>query len=89
VATDDHARAYAVAEKISAFYQAFPSYAAIIAKEGLEHPADLHLIGNWQEVLDGLAKYAEAGVPDLRIGIAAHDEVAERATREALVNHLG
>ena len=78
-----------VAKEISAFYQAFPSYAAVIEKEGLNHPADLHLIGSWQAILDGLAKYAEAGVTDLRIGIAAHDEAAETATREALADHLG
>ena len=86
--TDDHAAAYAVAKQVSAFYQAFPSYAAVIAKEGLDHPADLHLIGSWQEILDGLAKYAAAGVTDLRIGIAAQDSAAEMATREALANHL-
>lgn len=87
--TDDYARAYTQAKEISAFYQAFPSYAAILEKEGLDHPADLHLIGSWQAILDGLAKYAEAGVTDLRIGIAAHDDAAQSATREALANHLG
>jgi alkanesulfonate monooxygenase SsuD/methylene tetrahydromethanopterin reductase-like flavin-dependent oxidoreductase (luciferase family) len=87
--TDDHAGAYTQAKEISAFYQAFPSYAAVLEKEGLDHPADLHLIGSWQAILDGLAKYAEAGVSDLRIGIAAHNDAAETATREALANHLG
>lgn len=87
--TDDRAGAFAVAQAISARYQAFPSYAAVIAKEGLNDPADLHLIGSWQQVLDGLAAYAEAGATDLRIEVAAHNEAARDATRAALVDYLG
>ncbi|MEZ5411761.1 MAG: TIGR03564 family F420-dependent LLM class oxidoreductase [Acidimicrobiales bacterium] len=86
--TDDRAGAYRLAEQISAFYAAIPSYAQVIAMEGLAAPADLHLIGSWDQVLEGLAAYGAAGATDLRIGIAAHTPEAATATREALAAHL-
>jgi F420-dependent oxidoreductase-like protein len=86
--TEDRRGAFALAQAISARYQAFPSYARVLAKEGLTDPADLHLIGSWQQVLDGLAAYAEAGVSDLRIEVSAHTEAAREATRMALAAYL-
>ncbi|MEL7157572.1 MAG: TIGR03564 family F420-dependent LLM class oxidoreductase [Actinomycetota bacterium] len=87
--TDDHAGAYALAREVASFYEVIPSYAAVIAKEGLEAAADLHLIGSWERVLDGLAAYAEAGVTDLRIQVAAHTAAAWDDTQAALAAHLG
>jgi alkanesulfonate monooxygenase SsuD/methylene tetrahydromethanopterin reductase-like flavin-dependent oxidoreductase (luciferase family) len=86
--TEDRSGAFALAKAISARYQAFPSYSRVLAKEGLADPADLHLIGSWQQVLDGLAAYAEAGVSDLRIEVSAHTEAAREATRMALAKYL-
>ena len=86
--TDDPGPAKALAREISAFYQSIPSYARAAAHEGLDDPADLHLIGSWQQVLDGLAAYAEGGATDLRIQVAAPDERATEATREALAGYL-
>lgn len=86
--TDDYSGAFALAKMISARYQAFPSYAAVLEKEGLADPADLHLIGSWQHILDGLAAYAQAGASDLRIQVAAHTEAASEATRMALADYL-
>jgi F420-dependent oxidoreductase-like protein len=86
--TDDYSSAFALAKTISARYQAFPSYARVLAQEGLEEPADLHLIGSWQKILDGLAAYAEAGATDLRIEVSAHTEAAREATRMALADYL-
>lgn len=86
--TDDHGAAYAVAKEVSAFYSALPSYAQVLAREGLDHPADLHLIGSWDHVLDGLAQYAEAGVTDLRIEVSAPNEHDRAATRDALAVYL-
>jgi hypothetical protein len=56
--------------------------------EGLDAPADLHLIGSWDQILEGLARYGAAGATDLRIGIAAHNPGATEATRAALAAHL-
>ena len=86
--TDDRPGAFALAKQISAYYQALPSYAAVIEREGLDDPADLHLIGSWQEVLDGLGAYAQAGVTDLRVQVAAHSGSARDASCEALMNYL-
>ena len=87
--TDDHAGAYALARQISAHYQGFPSYRRVLEREGLDDPAKLHLIGSSQQVLDGLADYADAGVTDLRVEVSTHDETARVQTREALCNYLG
>jgi 5,10-methylenetetrahydromethanopterin reductase len=86
--TDDHAGAYALAQEVGSFYKDLPSYAAVLAKEGLADPADLHLIGSSDKVLDGLAAYAAAGVTDLRIEVVAHNEDARAGTRDALAAHL-
>jgi len=86
--TDDFAGAKALAREISAQYQSNPSYANATKHEGLDDASDLHLIGSWQQVLDGLAAYAEAGATDLRIQVAAHDEASREKTRTALADYL-
>ena len=43
--TDDHAGAFAVATETSRWYRTVPSYAAVQDREGLDDPAELHLIG--------------------------------------------
>jgi 5,10-methylenetetrahydromethanopterin reductase len=87
--TDDHAGAFAVAQTTATRYRAVPSYAAVQDMEGLDDPAELHLIGTWERVLDGLAAYAAAGVTDFRLEVAAPAPAARDATREALASHLG
>ncbi len=86
--TDDVAGAHALAQSIGAAYGALPSYAAMLAKEGISDAADLHLIGSWDRVLTGLAEYAEAGVTDFRIEVVPHTPEARDATRAALADHL-
>jgi 5,10-methylenetetrahydromethanopterin reductase len=86
--TEDRAGAKKLAREISSFYQSIPSYAKVTAHEGLDDPSDLHLIGSWQEVLDGLAAYAEAGATDLRVQVAAHDDKSREATMDALSSYL-
>ena len=55
----------------------------------MEDPSDLHLIGSWQQVLDGLAAYAEAGTTDLRVQVAAHDDKSRETSYAALADYLG
>ncbi len=66
-----------------------PSYAAVQHKEGLADPAELHLIGSSDRVLDGLHAHAEAGVTDYRLEVAAHDDASRAATQDALAGYLG
>ncbi len=86
--TDDVDGAYALARETATRYRTVPSYAAVQDKEGLHDPAELHLIGTWERVLDGLDAYAEAGVTDFRLEVAAHDRAARDATRAALARYL-
>lgn len=86
--TEEREPALAVAREISGHYRAIPSYAKVIEKEGLAAPEDLHLIGSWQQVLDGLAAYGEAGATDLRIQVATHDQRSRDATKQALADYL-
>ncbi|MCO1656147.1 TIGR03564 family F420-dependent LLM class oxidoreductase [Pseudonocardia humida] len=87
--TDEPAPAYELARATASRYRQVPSYAAVQDREGLADPAELHLIGSWERVLDGLAAYGAAGATDLRLEVAAPDEASREATREALAAHLG
>jgi 5,10-methylenetetrahydromethanopterin reductase len=86
--TDHVDDAYALARETAARYRAVPSYAAVQDREGLGEPADLHLIGSWERVLDGLGAYAESGVTDYRLEVAAPNRADREATRAALAAHL-
>ena len=86
--TDDFTGAKALAQEISSHYQAIPSYSNATKHEGLDDPSDLHLIGSWQRILDGLAEYSTAGATDLRVQIAAHNERSYEASYSALADYL-
>jgi F420-dependent oxidoreductase-like protein len=65
-------------------YGILPSYRAMLDREGLEGPADLAIVGNEDEVLAGIARFAEAGVEDfLAVEFARVDDERIR-TREVL-----
>ncbi|MFN0028209.1 MAG: LLM class flavin-dependent oxidoreductase [Acidimicrobiales bacterium] len=87
--TEDHTAAYALARETSMRYRMVPSYAAVQDMEGLDDLADLHLVGSWERILDGLAAYAEAGVTDYRLEVAAPNDATRQATRAALAAYLG
>lgn len=80
--------AYALATEVAAVYKELPSYAAVLVREGLDHPADLHLIGTWDRIIHGLGEYAAAGVTDLRVEVTAPDADTREATRSALATYL-
>lgn len=86
---DDENGAKAIARATADRYRAIPSYSKVQDLEGLDDPSELHLIGTWERVLDGLASYAEAGVTDFRLEVAAPSEGARVASRAALADHLG
>ena len=86
--TEDISGAKTLAREISSYYQAIPSYSNATKHEGLNDPSDLHLIGSWQQILDGLAAYGDAGATDLRIQVAAHDEISREASYRALADYL-
>jgi F420-dependent oxidoreductase-like protein len=64
VTTDvEHARA-AAANSLN-FYDQFPSYQKVLASEGLDHAAELAIIGNEDHVATELGRYRDAGTTDL------------------------
>ena len=87
--TDDRPGALALARETAAFYRTVPSYSRLQDMEGMNEPAELHLIGSWDRVLEGLGEYAAAGVTDFRLEVTAHNADARAAGLEALAAHLG
>jgi F420-dependent oxidoreductase-like protein len=85
--TDDVEAAKPLAREIASHYQSNPSYANATKHEGLDDASDLHLIGSWQYVLDGLAAYGEAGATDLRIQVVAPDEKSREESYDALAGY--
>jgi 5,10-methylenetetrahydromethanopterin reductase len=87
--TDQPSGAYELARETAARYRQVPSYQATQDMEQLGEPADLHLIGSWDRILEGLHAYAEAGVTDYRLEIAAPTPDERDASRAAFAAHLG
>jgi F420-dependent oxidoreductase-like protein len=63
--TKNSETARAEATKSLSFYDQFPSYQAIMAREGVAHAADLAVIGNPDTVIGQLLRYRAAGATDL------------------------
>jgi hypothetical protein len=77
-----------LARETAAFYRTMPSYSRLQDMEGLNEPAELHLIGTWDRILDGLQEYADAGVTDFRLEIAAANADDRTASREAFTSYF-
>lgn len=86
--TDDPEGVRAEGRRATELYDSFPSYRRMLDHEGVESGADLTLAGTIDDIVEGLAAYAEAGATDLRIAIVARNEDERAATREALANDL-
>jgi 5,10-methylenetetrahydromethanopterin reductase len=82
--TDDVSALRAHERAESVMYDSFPSYRSVLDFEGVESGADLTLAGRPDEVLEGLAGYAEAGATDLRIAIAHRTSEERDATKAFL-----
>ena len=84
VVTDDPADAHQRAATQQALYGLMPAYRHMLDAEGVAGPADLVIAGNEAIVADGLQRYADAGVTDLRVSVlAANDDERDR-TRAVL-----
>ncbi|MCW2514149.1 MAG: F420-dependent oxidoreductase [Mycobacterium sp.] len=59
----DSARALAVEEL--KFYETIPSYAKVIAREGVDRAADIAAVGSPEAVREHLKRYVDAGATDL------------------------
>jgi F420-dependent oxidoreductase-like protein len=65
VVTDSPDEVRAATASAMGFYDAVPSYAKVLAEEGVAHAADLALIGDEQTVAAGLRRYADAGATEI------------------------
>jgi F420-dependent oxidoreductase-like protein len=65
VISDDVASAKALAAEELAFYEAIPSYAKVIAREGADSAADLAAVGPADAIRTQLRRYLAAGATDL------------------------
>ena len=63
--TSDVDAGRAVAARALGFYAAIPSYQKVIAREGLDHVADLAAIGTADAVRRHLKRYLDAGATDV------------------------
>jgi len=85
---DDPTAIRSASREAASFYSALPSYRAMLDREGIDDPTELILAGSMGNIADELARYAEAGVTDLRLGIMAPDKIHAQNTRDALANWL-
>ena len=82
--TDDPAPAREFIATVLATYAQLPSYRAMFDIEGVHGLGDLSLVGSEQQVLDGIARIADAGATDFT-GVVFGADPDERArTRAAL-----
>jgi len=86
--TDDPEAVRSRSREHSQMYDSFPSYRAMLDREGVASGADLLLAGSFDRVAEGLAAYAAAGATDLRIMVHAGNDDERQATREALASAL-
>ena len=69
-------------------YDSFASYRGALDREGVESGADLLVAGSEMEIIDGLRRYVDAGVTDLRISIVARTQDERAGTKEFLAHAL-
>lgn len=86
--TDDPDGVRAYGREQGQLYDNFPSYRRVLDREGVASGADLTLAGSLDDIIEGLAVYAAAGVTDLRLMIASRNDDERAATREALAAML-
>jgi len=82
--TDDVAAARARAAEEQSVYGTLPAYQAVLAAEGVSAPEDLLIAGTEDEVADGIAAYAGAGVTDVRVTIISGNDDEHDRTRALL-----
>ena len=67
-----------------AMYGQLPSYRAMLDREGVDGPADVAIVGSADEVNEGIAVLAEAGVTDFAASEFVLDAEEREATRDLL-----
>jgi 5,10-methylenetetrahydromethanopterin reductase len=76
--TDEPVAARALADEHYGFYNAMPSYRAMLDREGADAPADVAIIGDEAQVAAGVQRLADAGATDFLARIFGTDEEREQ-----------
>ncbi len=80
--TSDSDMAEKYAKRDFGFYGDLPSYRAMLEREGLANSWDIALSGSFEEVADGLQKYAESGGTQVVAAVYGPDEAREQTVSE-------
>lgn len=89
VVTDEPDAVRELAVRQMSFYGQIPSYRKILDVEGVEHAADLALIGDEKTVLDGLKRYYDAGATDVLVSQTGIRSSEERKRTWEVISSLG
>ncbi|NBH01676.1 TIGR03564 family F420-dependent LLM class oxidoreductase [Amycolatopsis sp. SID8362] len=89
IVTDEPDAVRALAFEQMAFYHQIPSYQRILAAEGVEHAAELALIGDEKTVLEGLQRYYDAGATDVLVSQTGIRSAEERLRTWEVVSSAG
>ena len=89
IVTDEPDAVRAIAAEQLAIYGQIPSYRKVLDAEGVDHPADLALIGDEKTVLDGLRRYYDAGATDVLVAQTGLRSSAERRRTWEVVSSAG
>jgi F420-dependent oxidoreductase-like protein len=88
VVTDDVDAVRAIAAATLGYYGDIPSYRRILDAEGVDHPADLALIGSETEVAAGIRRYFDAGATDVVLIQSGMRSTADRLRTWRLAGSL-
>ena len=80
--TSDSDMAEEYAKRDFGFYGDLPSYRAMLEREGLANSWDIALSGSFEQVADGLQKYADSGGTHVVAAVYGPDEAREQTVSE-------
>ncbi|SEF28698.1 F420-dependent oxidoreductase, MSMEG_4879 family [Amycolatopsis pretoriensis] len=89
IVTDEPEEVRAKAVEQMSFYGQIPSYRRILDAEGVEHAADLAIIGDEKTVLKGLQRYYDAGATDVLVSQTGIRSSAERKRTWEVISSIG
>ncbi|WP_439384733.1 TIGR03564 family F420-dependent LLM class oxidoreductase [Amycolatopsis lexingtonensis] len=89
VVTDEPDAVRELAYQQMAFYGQIPSYRRILAAEGVEHAAELAIIGDEKTVLEGLRRYYDAGATDVLVSQTGIRSAEERLRTWEVISSAG
>jgi F420-dependent oxidoreductase-like protein len=89
VVTDDPDAVRALAAEEMAFYGQIPSYRKILDAEGVDHPVELALIGDENQVRRGIQRYYDAGATDVVLSQTGIRSAEERLRTWAALSPSG